>query len=136
MTSLLTTLAEIANEEAAKPTGVMGGAVGFVVALGLGQLVIMVGRAAGALLGAAPAVAKRRAERERKRERAKGPAVCGACSAKNADGAAFCKSCGAEMNRRVCPACDEPNDPDAKFCDACGEAFKQPQKAKPKVADG
>jgi class 3 adenylate cyclase/tetratricopeptide (TPR) repeat protein len=45
--------------------------------------------------------------------------VCASCSSENPQGARFCMSCGATLERR-CPSCGEAAPPEARFCMACG----------------
>ncbi|MDX6667910.1 MAG: hypothetical protein QOK04_1290, partial [Solirubrobacteraceae bacterium] len=45
--------------------------------------------------------------------------VCASCSSENPQGARFCMSCGAALERR-CPSCGESAPPEARFCKACG----------------
>src|ERR1700716_219039 len=45
--------------------------------------------------------------------------VCASCSSENPQGARFCMSCGAALERR-CPSCGESAPPEARFCMACG----------------
>ena len=48
--------------------------------------------------------------------------VCAACSTPNPEGARFCMSCGAALERR-CPSCGEPAPPEARFCMSCGASL-------------
>ena len=44
---------------------------------------------------------------------------CGTCGSENPEGARFCMSCGARLDRR-CPACNTKAPPEARFCMSCG----------------
>jgi predicted ATPase/class 3 adenylate cyclase len=46
--------------------------------------------------------------------------ICGACRHENREGAKFCESCGAKLERR-CPACGQPVGEASRFCDGCGQ---------------
>jgi predicted ATPase/class 3 adenylate cyclase len=54
--------------------------------------------------------------------------ICGACRHDNREGAKFCESCGAKLERR-CPACAQPVREASRFCDACGHKLDQPASA-------
>src|SRR5262245_37020772 len=51
--------------------------------------------------------------------------ICSACRHDNREGAKFCDSCGAKLERR-CPACAQPVREASRFCDACGHKLDQP----------
>src|SRR5215213_4492464 len=48
--------------------------------------------------------------------------TCASCGTENPDGARFCMSCGAALERR-CPSCGTPAPADARFCMSCGSAL-------------
>jgi hypothetical protein len=54
--------------------------------------------------------------------------ICGACRHENREGAKFCESCGAKLER-LCPACAQPVREASRFCDACGHKLDQPASA-------
>ena len=49
--------------------------------------------------------------------------ICSACTHENREGAKFCESCGAKLERR-CPACAQPVREASRFCDTCGHRLE------------
>src|ERR671923_146864 len=60
--------------------------------------------------------------------------ACAACGTENPDGARFCMSCGARLERR-CPSCGTPAPPGARFCMNCGHGLDGPAAAPPAPAE-
>ncbi|HEY1595743.1 MAG TPA: adenylate/guanylate cyclase domain-containing protein [Thermoleophilaceae bacterium] len=65
--------------------------------------------------------------------------ACSSCSYENPEGARFCMSCGAALERR-CPVCDTPLPPEARFCMSCGAPLEEtsrpgPVEAKPALPE-
>ena len=56
--------------------------------------------------------------------------ICGACRHDNREGAKFCESCGAKLERR-CPSCGQPVGEASRFCDGCGHRLDAPAPATP-----
>ena len=56
--------------------------------------------------------------------------ACPSCSYENPEGARFCMSCGAALERR-CPVCDTALPPDARFCMSCGAPLEEAVRPSP-----
>ena len=52
--------------------------------------------------------------------------ICPFCHSENADGSAFCTSCGSKIPapRTVCPACGAAIEPGTAFCAHCGASLQ------------